>query len=221
MGTVSEPSYRKRVGYHAGLLWAMAAICSAAMVIGYTATFKDIQQRQREDMLSSLRQVMPDEIHDNDLLADKVDIPVDSAVIAGNTLIRVYRARKQHVATGFAYQITGFGYAGPIEIMMGVDVNGKILGVRVIAHAETPGLGDKIEVKKSHWIEAFKGLLLGAPPVEKWLVKKDGGQFDQFTGATITPRGVVKAVKQGLEFFQQHKQSLLQGNTAPAAGKSS
>lgn len=220
MSTVSEPSYRKRVGYHAGLLWAMAAICSAALVIGYKATLGDIQQRQREDMQASLRQVMPAELYDNDPLADKLDIPVDRKIMAGNDVIRVYRASRQNVPTAFAYEVTGTGYAGPIEIIMGVDVNGRILGVRVIAHAETPGLGDKIEIKKSNWIESFKGLLLGDPPVEQWRVKKDGGRFDQFTGATITPRGVVKAVKQGLEFFQRHKSELLRMKEAGSAHKS-
>jgi len=90
-----------------------------------------------------------------------------------------------------------------------VDINGKVLGTRVISHSETPGLGDKIEIQRNNWIESFIGLTLGNPPISKWKVKKDGGQFDQFTGATITPRAVVRAVKQGLEFFQQHRTELL------------
>ena len=209
MGTVSVPSYRKRIGYHAGLLWAIAAICSAALVIGYKGTSDTIELRQREDMQATLQQVMPAELYDNDLLSDKLDIPVDGEDMAGKKVITVYRASKQNKPSGFAYQITGLGYAGPIEIMLGVDSNGKILGTRVISHSETPGLGDKIEIQRDHWIESFSGLSLGAPPAEKWKVKKDGGQFDQFTGATITPRAVVKAVQQGLEFFQRHRTELV------------
>lgn len=212
MNTVRKPSYRNRVGYHAGLLWAMAAICSAALVIGYKATFDDIKQRQREDMQASLQQVIPASLYDNDILADKVTIPVDSRIMGGQDAITVYRASKGGQPTAFAYQITGLGYAGPIEIMLGVNMQGKILGTRVISHSETPGLGDKIEIQRSNWIESFTGLSLGAPTEDKWKVRKDGGQFDQFTGATITPRAVVKAIKQGLEFFQQHKNELLHIN---------
>jgi len=208
MGTVSTPSYRNRVGYHAGLLWAMAAICSAALVMGYKATYLDIKQRMREDMQASLQQVIPSQLYDNDILANKIEIPVDSKVMAGKSVIQVYRASKENKITALAYQLTGNGYAGPIEIMLGVDINGKVLGTRVISHTETPGLGDKIEIKRDNWIEAFTGLTLGKPLVSKWKVKKDGGQFDQFTGATITPRAVVRAVKRGLEFFQQHKTEL-------------
>lgn len=209
MSTVREPSYRKRIGYHAGLLWAMAAICSAALVIAYKATDEDIKLRQREDMQATLQQVIPARLYDNDILSDKLDIPLDGHVMAGKAMITVYRASKHNKLTGFAYQVTGLGYAGPIEIMLGVDTSGRILGTRVISHSETPGLGDKIEIKKDDWIELFNGLSLGAPSTEKWKVKKDGGQFDQFTGATITPRAVIKAVRQGLEFFQQHRTELV------------
>ena len=101
---------------------------------------------------------------------------------------------------------------------MGVDSNGTLLGVRVIAHAETPGLGDKIEAGKSNWIFGFKGKSLNNPPEDKWLVKKDGGVFDSFTGATITPRGVVAGIHHGLEVFAAHRTELLQ-DSANAAGR--
>ena len=91
---------------------------------------------------------------------------------------------------------------------MGVSREGKILGVRVIKHAETPGLGDKIEVKKTKWILDFDGLSLGSPPIEKWKVKKDGGQFDHMAGATITPRAVVKAVHKALIYFDENRDKL-------------
>lgn len=219
MGTVSTPSYRNRVGYHAGLLWAMAALCSAALAMGYKATYLDIKQRLREDMQASLQQVIPSNLYDNDILVNKLEITVDPKVMAGKSSIHIYRGSKNNKITALAYQVTGIGYAGPIEVMLGVDTNGKILGTRVISHTETPGLGDKIEIKRDNWIESFTGLSLGNPPVSKWKVKKDGGQFDQFTGATITPRAVVRAVKQGLEFFQQHKPELLVINPINEAEK--
>lgn len=219
MGTVSSPSYRNRVGYHAGLLWAMAAICSAALVMGYKATYKDIKQRLREDMQASLQQVIPAKLYDNDILNNKLEIAVDPKIMAGKSVIQIYRASMANRITALAYQVTGIGYAGPIEVMLGIDIKGNILGTRVISHTETPGLGDKIEIKRDNWIESFTGLSLGNPPVSKWKVKKDGGQFDQFTGATITPRAVVKAVKRGLEFFHQHKTELLHINPIKEAQK--
>ena len=103
--------------------------------------------------------------------------------------------------------------AGEIKLMMGIDAAGKLLGVRVLAHKETPGLGDKIEVKKGDWILRFTGLSLGNPPAARWKVKKDGGEFDQFAGATITPRGVVRAIHGGLKFFAAHKAELLEVKT--------
>ena len=95
---------------------------------------------------------------------------------------------------------------------MGIDKNGEILGVRVIAHIETPGLGDKIEISKSQWVLSFNGKSLNNLTVEEWAVKKDGGVFDQFSGATITPRKVVQAIRRGLTFFQDHQAELLTGN---------
>ena len=92
---------------------------------------------------------------------------------------------------------------------MAVDAEGRTLGVRVLKHAETPGLGDKIEIKKASWIKDFDGKSLGSPPIEQWGVKKDGGIFDQFAGATITPRAVVKAVKGGMEFYSQHRKEIV------------
>jgi Na+-translocating ferredoxin:NAD+ oxidoreductase subunit G len=99
--------------------------------------------------------------------------------------------------------------------MMGVDGDGKLLGVRVIKHSETPGLGDKIEPAKGEWIHSFEGKFLGGPPAEKFAVKKDGGVFDQFAGATITPRAVVKSVKGGLLFFAKEKGRLLDDGGKP------
>lgn len=107
------------------------------------------------------------------------------------------------------FQTSARGYSGEIQVLLGVDPEGRILGVRVIRHTETPGLGDKIELAKSDWVLAFNGRSLGDPPPERWAVKKDGGVFDQFTGATITPRATVKAVKEGLVLFAAHREEIL------------
>ena len=167
-------------------------------------TETDIAARALEDGQNSLSQVIPEGIHDNNLATDTITMQDTEG-----REITVYRATRAGQVTGVAYEIFGTGYAGQIKLMLGVDAQGKVLGVRVLAHKETPGLGDKIEVKKTDWITRFTGLFLGDPPVEKWKVKKDGGQFDQFAGATITPRGVVKAIREGLEFFDAHKAQMM------------
>lgn len=203
MSTPKEPSYRKRTGYQAGLLGGFATMAAVLLVMSNMLTRDAIAERQREDLMASLAQVIPAEVHDNDLLAD-------SLIVADRDRRRtVYRAAHEGVITAVAYQVTGYGYAGAIDILMGVDDTGKLLGVRILAHAETPGLGDKIEPAKDDWIFGFNGLSLDNTAESAWAVKKDGGQFDQFSGATITPRAVVGAVKQGLDFFREHKGELL------------
>lgn len=168
-------------------------------------TESPIAQRALEDKQNALGKVIPPGIHDNNPVADKLTLKTPEGKD-----VEVYRATKGGVVTGVAYQIEGSGYGGEIRLMLAVDAQGKILGVRPLAHKETPGLGDKIEVVKSDWITRFTGLTLGNPPVDKWKVKKDGGAFDQFSGATITPRGVVAAIRHGLEFFAENKTTLLE-----------
>jgi len=170
-------------------------------------TLDDIEARAIEDKQNSLSQVLPDELHDNNPVTDTV-----AMVNAEGKALTVFRARKNGRVTGVAYEIFGTGYAGEIKLMMGIDAGGKLLGVRVLAHKETPGLGDKIEVKKGPWIERFTGLSMGNPPLERWKVKKDGGDFDQFAGATITPRGVMVAIRSGLEFFAENKTRLTEAD---------
>jgi electron transport complex protein RnfG len=197
---------QQRTMIHGVILGLFCLGFGLVLAVTNSITEKDIAARALEDKLNSLSQVVPDSIHDNKL--------VDNVINMKNKLdkeITVYRATKDGKITGLAYEIYGSGYAGEIKLMLGVDAQGKILGVRVLAHKETPGLGDKIEVKKTDWILRFTDLSFGNPPVEKWKVKKDGGQFDQFAGATITPRGVVRAIKEGLEFFDAHKAQLLEG----------
>ncbi len=171
------------------------------------ATRESIAARAMEDRQNSLGQVIPANIHDNNPVTDMLAMQDDE----GHD-ITVYRARQAGQVTGVAYEIHGSGYAGHMKFMLGVDAEGRILGVRALSHKETPGLGDKIETKKGDWILQFAGLSLGNPPAEKWKVKKDGGQFDQFTGATITPRGTVKAIRAGLDFFAAHRAQLLEVN---------
>jgi len=190
---------------HAFILGAFCLGFGILLAITQHVTADDIAARSMEDRQASLSQVLPAGIHDNNPATDTVTLKNDEGKD-----ITVYRARKSGKVTGMAYEILGSGYAGEIKLMLGVDANGSILGVRVLAHKETPGLGDKIETKKTDWILKFTGLSLGNPPVDQWKVKKDGGQFDQFSGATITPRGVVGAIRKGLAFFNTHKAQMME-----------
>jgi electron transport complex protein RnfG len=167
------------------------------------ATGPAIAEAEARDLQQSLAQVLPGQ-YENDLLKDTVERPGPEGAT------KVYRARRAGKVEAVVFQVTGIGYAGRIVCMMGVDREGRLLGVRVLKHAETPGLGDKIEPAKANWIHSFEGKSLGNPPPEQFAVKKDGGVFDQFAGATITPRAVVKAVKGGLEFFGREKAQLLE-----------
>ena len=203
MGSVAEPSYRKRVGYQAALLGGFATLSAAFLVIGDNSTRDTIALRIDEDVQASLRQVVPDNIHDNNLLENTVTIRDEKRTVL------FHRATKDSKVTAVAFTVTGKGYAGDIVLVMGVNAQGEMLGVRVLTHAETPGLGDKIEEKKDNWIYSFNGLSLDNVPKSQWAVKKDGGRFDQFSGATITPRAVVKAVKEGLQFFKMHQGEIL------------
>jgi len=203
---VVTPSYRKRTGYQAMLLGGMATLASSLLVLGDMETRNDIALREAEDLKASLSQVLPDALHDNDLLSDVITLPA-----AGGDAepLRVYRAHLNNRISAVAFEVSAIGYAGPVTSIMGVASNGEVLGVRVLNHAETPGLGDKIEVERSDWVLSFNGRSLDNTSDTQWHVKKDGGQFDQFTGATITPRAVVKSVYQGLQQFNQHRSELL------------
>ncbi len=195
----------------------LGAFCLGfGIVLAYSdhITVEDIAARALEDRLNSLAQVIPSSIHDNNLVDDAITMKNER-----DKEITVYRATKNGKVTGLAYEIFGVGYAGQMKLMLGIDTEGKILGVRVLAHKETPGLGDKMEVKKSSWILRFDGLSLGNPPIEKWKVKKDGGQFDQFTGATITPRGIVDAIRRGLQLFDANKAKMMDMNAPKAEVK--
>ncbi|MDR3411349.1 MAG: electron transport complex subunit RsxG [Formivibrio sp.] len=191
---------------HAYILGAFCLVFGLLLAATKKVTANDIDARALEDRMASLEQVLPHALHDNDPLKDTLAISRKD----GKT-VTVFRARQAGKITGVAFQIEGSGYAGPIRLMIGMHTDGSIIGVRVLAHKETPGLGDRIDVKKSDWILKFSGLSLDKPNEAHWKVKKDGGDFDQFAGATITPRGVVKAVHEGLQFFAENRAAILGG----------
>ncbi|ANE56274.1 electron transport complex subunit RsxG [Methylomonas sp. DH-1] len=200
---------RPQVKFQAGVLAGFALLAAILLGVADLATRGVIELRLREDLQANLAQVVPAELHDNDLLQDSVMLDAKDNNL-GSEQIEVYLAKKAGIVNAVCFKfIAPDGYAGPISLVMGVDRTGEILGVRVISHVETPGLGDKIEVTKSKWVLGFNGKSLDNLTVEQWAVKKDGGVFDQFSGATITPRKVVQAIKRGLDFYKSHRVALL------------
>ena len=200
---------RPQVKFQAGVLAGFALLAAILLGVADLATRGVIEMRVREDLQANLAQVVPAEWHDNDLLQDSVLLDAKDNNL-GSEQIEVYLAKKAGIVNAVCFKfVAPDGYAGPISLVMGVDRTGEILGVRVIAHVETPGLGYKIEVTKSKWVLGFNGKSLDNLSVEQWAVKKDGGVFDQFSGATITPRKVVQAIKRGLDFYKAHQAELL------------
>jgi electron transport complex protein RnfG len=179
---------------------------------GLVATIEAVTAERREAniiaaRLKNLNEVVAPELYDNDILSDVITI--DDPDFSSRYPTIVYRARKDGKPVAAVFETTApEGYAGPIRMLIGVDTSGTLTGVRVLEHRETPGLGDAIEAERSDWIYHFAGHSIGNPQLPGWAVKKDGGVFDQFTGATITPRLVVNTIKKTLLYFNLHKHTL-------------
>lgn len=188
-----------------GIVLGLFAVAGTA-VVAYTFEHAHVRiaENEREALLHKLHVLIPPGQHDNDILADALEI--NAAALSRKT-VTVYRARKsgRPVAAVFTPVVAPDGYSGPIKLLVAVHYDGTLAGVRVIAHRETPGLGDPIDETRSNWILKFSGRSLLNPGPKQWKVKKDGGVFDQFTGATITPRAVVKAVYNCLNYFASHR----------------
>lgn len=186
----------------AAKLAAFVVICIVLLLIVRNLTAPKIAAAEQQNLLNTFNEVLPAANYNNNPLNDvtQIDDPELLAKLGSKQPVMVYRARQQNQPAGVILQtVAPNGYSGNIYLLMAVLPDGSISGVRTLKHLETPGLGDKIELAKSAWILSFNQKQSNA----NWAVKKDGGEFDQFTGATITPRAVVAAVKNGLEVVNQ------------------
>jgi electron transport complex protein RnfG len=209
-----NPERPARRTVHAAIMLAAAAIAAFGLVaVVHEATRDRIAAMARARELARFDQVLGGLPHDNDLLADTVTLR-DPELLGTTAAVTAYRARLhgQPVAVLLEFVATD-GYSGSIRLLIAVAPDGTVLGVRTVSHHETPGLGDFIDAGKSDWIRRFSGKSLGDPAAARWRVRKDGGDFDQYTGATITSRAVVGAVGRTLQFFTRHRDELL---AAPA-----
>lgn len=195
----------------AALLAAFAAVGSGLISGVYEQTKEPIAAAERAAEARQLLEIFPIQTHDNQLIDDTFILTADDPLLALRDQASGYRARKNGEVTGVILPATARdGYSGDIRLLVGVTRSGSIAGVRVLSHRETPGLGDKVELKKSPWILSFNQKTLESPAPEAWAVTKDGGDFDAFTGATVTPRAVVSTVKNALEYVESHRQDLFE-----------
>lgn len=191
-------------------LFGMIGVGVVASIASGTA--ERIAENERLATLRNIHELIDEHTYDNDIFNDVTS--VSHAQLLGSTeLLPVYRARREGAPIALIMTaVAPDGYNGRIKLLIGIDYNATVKGVRVLNHHETPGLGDGIEVEKSDWIRRFVGKSLSDPIKAKWAVRKDGGAFDQFTGATITPRAVVKAVRHALEYYLLHREQLFAVN---------
>jgi electron transport complex protein RnfG len=192
-------------------LLGIIALLGTALLAGVNEfTHERIVEQEKRRILQQLNEIVPTALYNNDLLTDKIEIN-DEAFFRHSAPVTVYRARMNDQPVAVMMIITApDGYNGDIRLLAGIAASGTIFGVRVIPHRETPGLGDPIDFEKSNWILNFNQKSLKNPHTDGWAVKKDGGQFDQFTGATISPRAVVRAVHNSLRYFEENRQTLFE-----------
>ena len=204
------------------VLLAMFAVCTTLLITGtYLLTKDRISEQKRIAEEKALLQIVPRARHDNSMLDDIIVVGPEAEGLGLAEERRIYLARKGEEVVAAIIPVTApDGYTGAIELIVGVNADGSIAGVRALSHKETPGLGDKVDARKSDWIFSFNGRSIGNPGLPGWAVKKDKGVFDQFTGATITPRAVVAATLRALQYAKANSNSLFAGGVAsPATGE--
>jgi len=190
------------------ILALMTCLTSALLMFSHEMTAERIATQKLNNKLASLKRLLPAALIDNDLLEDAITI-YEPERLGHRHEEQLYLGTMNHQLSVMAIPVTARnGYSGDIEIMVGIQVNGEITAAEIIAHKETPGLGDLIEGRKSNWLNQFENKSLNQPTSQQWLVKKDGGHFDQITAATITPRAVVAAIKKALKYQKYYLKQL-------------
>jgi electron transport complex protein RnfG len=197
-------------------LTAMAALCTALVAFTHELTDERIADNERAWLEQSLQPVLEGVEFDSDLTASRTTIPAPHGLPGAGDAI-VYRAFQDTKPAAALFAVTARnGYSGPIRLLIGVRADGRISGVHALSHRETPGLGDRIDRSKSDWIEQFAGRSLADPAITGWRITRDGGDFDQMTGASVTSRAVVGAVSETLLYFESNKQGVFARPADPA-----
>ncbi len=202
------------------VLLAMFAMATALLLAGsFLLTQDRIAAEIRKAEEKALLQIVPRERHDNFMLDDTISVNDSDTALGLRKEKQIYRARQADRVVAVIIPATARdGYSGDIDLVVGVNADGSIAGVRTLSHKETPGLGDKVDLAKSDWLLSFNGRSLQNPSADKWAVKQDKGVFDAFTGATITPRAVVATVKRVLQYSAENYQTLFDVQTEQSPG---
>lgn len=187
---------------------AFAFVGTTLLAFVHEITRAPIEASEKEARLALFKQILPESAYDNELLKETVQIAPNEQL--GNRQVTTANiAKLNHKTAGVILEaIAHDGYSGDIKLLIAIRADGSVSGVRVLAHKETPGLGDYIDIAHGNWIKLFNDESVNKTPTEQWQVKKDGGKFDYMVGATITPRAVVKAVLKAVQFYEMNKQTL-------------
>jgi electron transport complex protein RnfG len=189
-------------------LLVFALIGTTLLALTYQLTHEPIARSEELEKLKLVTQIAPNETYDNDIIKDNVQLAADTLLGNDDTTVAYIGRLKDQPSIAVMQVIAPDGYSGKISLIISIRSDGKVGGVRVMSHKETPGLGDYIEIAKNKWISVFDGKSLDDPKDSDWKVKKDSGSFDYMAGATITPRAVVKAVHKTLQYFAQHRDEM-------------
>ncbi len=191
-----------------GILAIFAIVGTALLAATHLATKDIIAESEKQAKLALIGQILPKNSYDNDLIKDAGTLP-PAKELGNNDATPIYRATLGGQPSAAVIEaIAPDGYSGKIKLLIAVKADGQISGVRVVAHNETPGLGDYIDIAKSPWIKVFDGLSLATYQDKDWKVKKDGGKFEHNTGATVSPRAIVKAVHKALKYVAANRDAV-------------
>jgi electron transport complex protein RnfG len=194
----------------AGLLGMIAVVTTLSQL-----TRDRIARNERLWLIAKLDALVPPELRDNDVYADRIQIR-SRDMLGTDAPVTAYRARKAGAPAAIILSPTAAdGYGGAIDLLVAIAYDGHVLGVQVLAHSETPGIGDGFEPRRTSWLQSFKQKSLQDPAPERWTIRKDGGDFDQFTGASVTPRAIMKAVRRTLEYYRANREMLFDAATQP------
>ena len=212
--TPDDATVRSSVWRGGLILGVLAALCTALVAFTHRYTAPLIEANEQAYLEQSLRPVLGGIEYEDELTKSLLvlDLPHD---LPGNEAASIYRVYADGEPAAALFIVSARqGFVGPIRLLSGVKIDGSITSVRVLKHKETPGLGDMIESSKSDWLLQFDLTSLAAPIAERWLIKRDGGDFDQLTGASITPRAIIKAIKETLSYFESNQDALFSAESA-------
>ncbi|MBM4221378.1 MAG: RnfABCDGE type electron transport complex subunit G [Gammaproteobacteria bacterium] len=199
------PARAPRPGWQAvRSLVVFAALAGLLLGIARDATRARIADNEERRVLAELSAILPPALYDNEPHRDTLVLE-----LPGDEPRQIWRARRagQPVAVVLS-SLAADGYSGQIRLLVALTVEGQILGVRVASHSETPGIGDVIDARKSPWIRSFDGRSLGQPEESRWSLRKDGGDIDAISGATVSSRAVVAATRRAMQYFRLHREQI-------------